>query len=246
MKICIDAGHNNSLYDTGATGIGGVREQDITFQLAKALETILRKEGIETVMTRKNASDNLGYDLASSLNERARISNENGCDFFLSIHCNSSSPLAEGAEAFISAKGGEAGKKAALMLENISKSVGTINRGVRVDTEYLHSKLYVLHNTACPAVLLEAGFITNADDVKKLTEQTEDYAVAVAKAFTMGGDEVERFTDIKDHWAKAHIEKLADYGVVNGFDDGTFKPDEPLKRGEAAAIVSNALSVLGK
>ena len=54
------------------------------------------------------------------------------------------------------------------------------------------------------------------------------------------------FTDIGGHWAQLHIEKLYNYGVVNGFGDGTFRPDQPITRAEASAMVSNALSVLGK
>lgn len=246
MKICIDAGHNWSGFDTGAVGIGSVKEQDITFAIASAVDRYLKEAGIETVMTRKRADENLGTDLSSSLRERTNISNSNNCDFFISIHCNSSSPLAEGAEAFVSARGGEAENQALRILKSISDAVKTVNRGVRVDTEYLHSKLYVLHNTDCPAVLIEVGFITNADDVKKLTTQSEAYAYAIAKSFLPGGDDMDKFTDIDGHWAKVHIEKLADYGIVNGFADGTFRPDEPIKRGEVAAMVSNALSVLGK
>lgn len=33
------------------------------------------------------------------------------------------------------------------------------------------------------------------------------------------------FSDISSHWAKAEIEKIEKSGIVNGFPDGTFKPD---------------------
>ena len=36
MKIFIDAGHNDSGYDTGAQG-NGIREQDVTYAIAKKL-----------------------------------------------------------------------------------------------------------------------------------------------------------------------------------------------------------------
>ena len=39
MKICIDAGHNYSKYDTGASG-NGLREQDITFKIADMLKNL--------------------------------------------------------------------------------------------------------------------------------------------------------------------------------------------------------------
>ena len=40
------------------------------------------------------------------------------------------------------------------------------------------------------------------------------------------------FTDIEGHWAKEYIEEAAKDGIVNGFQDGTFRPDEPLTRAQ--------------
>lgn len=246
MKICIDAGHNNSAYDTGASGIDGLREQDITFDIAQSLNTILMENGLETVMTRKRKEENLGTDEADSLRERVRICNEAGCDFFVSIHCNSASPLASGCEVLISGRGGLAEILGERTVNAVSEKLDLVNRGVRVDTEYLGYKVYVLHNTACPAILIETGFITNSEDAQKLKTRANDYALAIASVFGAGGDNMPDFSDIDNHWAKIHIQKLADYGIVNGYEDGTFRPDNTITRAEAAVMVSNALSVLGK
>ncbi|MCH5185057.1 MAG: S-layer homology domain-containing protein [Oscillospiraceae bacterium] len=59
-------------------------------------------------------------------------------------------------------------------------------------------------------------------------------------------DIMSKFKDIEGHYAEKHIEKLAEYGVVNGYEDGTFRPDEPVTRGQAAVMVANALRYLGK
>ena len=40
------------------------------------------------------------------------------------------------------------------------------------------------------------------------------------------------FTDVEGHWAKANIESLAEKGVINGYPDGTFKPEGAIKKGE--------------
>jgi len=242
MKICIDAGHNNSGADTGAVGIGGIREQDITFEIASHLNSALSSAGIETVMTRKSAGENLGTSVSSSLKERVRISNDNGCDFFISIHCNSGPESARGTEVFVSARGGSAEAKGAVVAEAISHNLSTVNRGVRVDTEYLGSRLYVLHNTLCPAILIETGFITNPDDAHKLISRSNEFAWAIASAFTQGGNNMGEFTDISGHWAKDYIEDLAQRGIISGYADGTFRPDQPITRAEAAALVSKALS----
>ncbi|MGC9526934.1 MAG: glycoside hydrolase family 10 protein [Limnospira sp.] len=48
------------------------------------------------------------------------------------------------------------------------------------------------------------------------------------------------FKDIQDHWAKSCIEKLANSEVLSGYEDGTFKPDEPVTRAEFAAMLNRA------
>ena len=54
------------------------------------------------------------------------------------------------------------------------------------------------------------------------------------------------FPDIVGHYAEKDIKSLRAFGVINGYEDGTFKPDDEITRGQAAIIVSNCLSVLGK
>lgn len=53
-----------------------------------------------------------------------------------------------------------------------------------------------------------------------------------------------KFTDTEGHWAESSIEKAANVGVVNGFEDGTFRPDEPLTRAQLAVILDK-LGLLG-
>lgn len=45
-------------------------------------------------------------------------------------------------------------------------------------------------------------------------------------------------TDFKGHWAEKAISTLAEKGVVNGYPDGTFKPDQAITRAEFAKLVS--------
>jgi hypothetical protein len=55
-----------------------------------------------------------------------------------------------------------------------------------------------------------------------------------------------KFKDIENHYAKKHIEKLLSYGIVNGDGNGNFNPDKPITRADAAIMVANALTYLGK
>lgn len=47
------------------------------------------------------------------------------------------------------------------------------------------------------------------------------------------------FKDVEGHWGKCIMEDAKLIGVVNGFDDGTFKPNDPITRAAMAKIVSN-------
>ena len=49
------------------------------------------------------------------------------------------------------------------------------------------------------------------------------------------------FTDIYGHWAEENIRKAAAQGLINGYPDGTFRPDAPITRAEAMAIVNRVL-----
>ncbi len=179
MKICIDAGHNYLGYDTGATG-NGLLEQNITFEIANMLKNYMHSVGIQTVMTRPMLETNIGTSLESSLNNRAKIANDAKCDLFISIHCNSNpNKTAHGTETLISARSGEAEKLANCVQKNIVKELGTTDRGVRVDNEYLGYNLAVLEKTNMPAILVETAFISNTSDAELLKNNTTDFALAI-------------------------------------------------------------------
>ena len=47
-----------------------------------------------------------------------------------------------------------------------------------------------------------------------------------------------RLTDIAGHWAQAVIQKFVDAGYIAGYDDGTFRPDDPITYAELATIIA--------
>ncbi len=54
-------------------------------------------------------------------------------------------------------------------------------------------------------------------------------------------DDVAKFADTEGHWAEEIIDELAAMGIVHGDGNGNFRPDEPITRAEAAAMVRNAV-----
>jgi len=51
------------------------------------------------------------------------------------------------------------------------------------------------------------------------------------------------FSDVSKHWAKPYIEKLSEADIINGFEDGTFRPDASITRAEFCKIVAAILNV---
>ncbi len=50
------------------------------------------------------------------------------------------------------------------------------------------------------------------------------------------------FSDIQGHWAERYIQALAARGIISGFPDGSFGPEQPVTRAQFAAIVTRAFS----
>lgn len=53
-----------------------------------------------------------------------------------------------------------------------------------------------------------------------------------------------RFADLGSHWATPYIEALADRGLVKGYGDGTYRPQETINRAQFAALVAASFSAL--
>ncbi len=56
-----------------------------------------------------------------------------------------------------------------------------------------------------------------------------------------GEDVLIKFSDINNHWAGKEIIELVDKGIINGYSDGTFKPNKNITRAETVKIISNLL-----
>ena len=59
------------------------------------------------------------------------------------------------------------------------------------------------------------------------------------KYFGLNKKSGKTFNDTSTHWAKDEIDIAVTNGVINGYPDNTFKPDEPITREQAAKVISN-------
>lgn len=68
-------------------------------------------------------------------------------------------------------------------------------------------------------------------------------AGAVAPIVISAPAQAATFSDVSNHWARPFIEGLAQAKIINGFSDGTFRPNQPVNRAEFAALVQGAFQV---
>ena len=173
MKIFIDAGHNDKLCDTGATG-NGLKEQDITFAVSNILAEKFKNVDVDIKLSRPTKSTILGSNLNSSLNKRAELANSWGADLFLSIHCNSFwLASANGTEVYAYSKKSSVYNLGEKIAKNISKHLNAYNRGIKT------SNFAVLKKTSMPALLIELAFMSNVNDAQKLKDRQEEFADAI-------------------------------------------------------------------
>lgn len=175
--VCIDPGHGIGK-DTGATGIGGLQEDDVTLSVGLKVGKILEDRGVEVVYTRTEDQRSVPMSVTESLQKRCDISNNANAKYFVSIHCNSFEvDSANGTETLRNESNSESERLATAIQKNIISGVGTYNRGLK-DGNWL----YVVKNTNSPAVLTELGFLTNPNDAEKLVSDSyrQKYAEAIA------------------------------------------------------------------
>ena len=164
MLVFIDPGHGGS--DPGAVS-NGLMEKDINLQVALRLRDILENNGIATVMSRDD-------DTYVGINQRVRMANQSGADYFISIHANAGG--GEGTETLYYTR--ESVPFAEIIQNNFVNQMGTIDRGI-----IFRDNLGVIKRTYMPSVLLELGFIDSPVDADMLQNRQEDMAWAIANGF---------------------------------------------------------------
>jgi N-acetylmuramoyl-L-alanine amidase len=163
--VVIDAGHGGA--DGGAVW-NGLIERNLTLDVAKRLDAVLRARGVRTVMTRKTNS-------TVELESRSRTANRHRSSVFVSIHFNASRDRSvSGIEThYLSARGREL---AGHVQRSLDKRITGINRGVsRRDYK-------VLRETKMPAVLVECGFISNKKEAARCASSAHRQKLAEAIA----------------------------------------------------------------
>jgi N-acetylmuramoyl-L-alanine amidase len=195
--IAIDPGHGGP--DPGTRHARfNLAEKDLALDTAKRLERLLRAAGYRVIMTRND-------DSLPSLAARAAAASAAGADLFISIHFNSV-PIdsVSGTETYTMTpqhqrSTGSSQKSAAdavahrgnrhdhwnavlgyHMHRQLIGDLKSVDRGLK------RARFLVLREVTCPAVLLEAGYLSNDADARKFGTPAHRESLARSIAAAVG------------------------------------------------------------
>ncbi|HEX8678502.1 MAG TPA: N-acetylmuramoyl-L-alanine amidase [Chthoniobacterales bacterium] len=190
-RVVIDAGHGGK--DSGAIR-NGIAEKDLTLDVALRVQRLVAASGLETTLTRSG-------DQFISLAGRAAAANRERDCIFVSIHFDEGTrTAATGVQTFYAARQAQdsglpswvpflrtvsgdspnssSQSLAGFVQDALVSKTQAFNRGIKAE------QFYVVANVRHPAVLVEGGFLSNNDDIGKLT--TEAYREQLARAIVDG------------------------------------------------------------
>lgn len=200
--VVVDPGHGGR--HSGTRSAAGGLEKDFTMDWALRLRPLLEKAGWTVLLTRTN-------DVEVSLSDRVAFATAANADVFLSLHFNASGggTHQSGLETYCLTptgmpsnltRGYDDDAEAVLPsndfdLENVQLAArvhhallatnGSNDRGIR-----RARFMTVLQRQMCPAILIEAGFLSNPGEAAQITDPAyrQQLAVAVADALRIDAD----------------------------------------------------------
>jgi N-acetylmuramoyl-L-alanine amidase len=201
--VVVDPGHGGEEY--GVHPSQEVLEKNLNLALALRIEERLRASAHRGLLTRRQ-------DVEVPLQQRSAAANANRSKAFVSIHVGGAPAISTKgpvvyahryfeANTAANSAGQYASTPAARKLvlwedaqrSHLSESrelaalvQAALNPLFGANNEVVEAPLAALESVACPAVLVEAGFATNPEDLEKLTSQAflDQVASAVAQAVT--------------------------------------------------------------
>ncbi len=168
VVIAIDPGHGS--VDKG-TSYQNIYEKDINLSISLKLKEELESVGANIILTREGDYDlstpNATLRKRSDFDNRIKIINESNPTLFISIHQNFyQDSLYSGAQVFY-----KGDKKLAEIIQN------SLNK--KRDIKAIDNSLYMFNKLNSNGILIECGFLSNANDRKKLVNEKYQREIAV-------------------------------------------------------------------
>lgn len=170
--LIIDPGHGGE--DGGAVAADGTLEAELNLAIAQKLNALASLCGVQTIMTR--TGDHIDYladaetisaRKTADQKQRVALINNTPHGILISIHQNwypTSGP--HGAQVLY-ARNPESKAFGTVMHTKMIESLDPENRRVAAP---ISEDIYLMRNAACPAVLIECGFLSNPEELSRLKE----------------------------------------------------------------------------
>jgi len=221
--VMVDAGHGGK--DSGARGVAGLYEKNVTLEVARLLGKHLEQMGFTVLYTR-------AQDKYVPLEARTAMANARKADLFVSVHCNAhGDPGASGMETYslnlastpdevrVAARENSVDPKRISDMQKIldelmhasklseSKdfaktthqlALSQARKSLNLRDRGVHeAPFYVLLGAKMPAILVEIGYITNPAEAAKLKDAKylDGLAKGIADGVKAYKERIERFAD---------------------------------------------------
>lgn len=181
--VVIDAGHGG--VDGGAVARDGTAESGINLAVALRLQELFLFCGEVPLMTRKTEDSLHSGDAVtiremkvSDLKNRAALVNAQQYAVLISIHQNSlpEAPSVRGAQVFYNAVPGA--ESYALSVQAALNE--TINGEKAKNAKPISATIYLMQHVNAPAILVECGFLSNAEETAALKTAAHQLKLALA------------------------------------------------------------------
>ncbi len=185
MRIVLDAGHGG--IDGGVTGKKtGVKESDLNLSITHCLKDVFQEMGFEVVLTRKTEAGLYGTPTKGfkkrDMERRKEIIEKAEPALVLSIHQNYyPSQYLRGGQVFYSAKK----ERSQALAKCLQGELNSLYSEERVKARNaMKGEYFMLECTPYPSVIVECGFLSNANDDALLTSKV--WQEKLARAIAVG------------------------------------------------------------
>lgn len=180
MTVVIDAGHGGE--DGGASSASGVHESGLNLEISLRLNDLLHFLGVRTVLVRdadvsiSTQGSTVAQRKVSDIRNRVKLVEGTPNAVLVSIHQNHfSESKYRGAQVFYAATQDSQALAEALQ-DALCTQVDPSNHRTCKQVQ----EVYLMKHITCPAVLVECGFLSNAEETRLL--QSPEYQKKIAAA----------------------------------------------------------------
>lgn len=164
------------LPDQGTSSANGVTEQEINLEIALKLQALLEQSGATVVLTRSDENGIYKLDAKSirekkisDTKQRVDIGNNSEADIYVSVHLNYyQDGKYSGWQTFYQGSSEKSKTLATIIQSELNNNFNKVNKRTPMQIK----GVYIMDKVKIPAVIVECGFLSNAEEEKILQQDS--------------------------------------------------------------------------